>query len=484
MDSLLQCIVKEITRPYTRLSVISNPDGFLRREDTMCTLKQQAGITVLCFSQLELRVWYELDFKEMPEEHFVVLMDDTSKLVSDIYHQAFVTTFKTRELLLTYNQQAFDLNKMTYQMVAHLFENKSVSLMDRQKTTSAMEAAEAMYGKDGEDISIVKQNLMGIVIDWQQPLKTIDQVSRQIVKAVKQDKYKEIEPEIAYINQSFQQHLDAVYKQLITAAGPRVVHKIMSHIERTYTIGNKVALVVVDGLSYWQYTILEKFFANEGIASRNGVCHAWIPSVTQQSRQAIFRGAAPERDYSQNPKNEEKLWHDYWCSRNYEDFHVKYFYEKLGDISQEVERLAFVTMTMDDDMHSAHSMKQLYNDTEEWAKNFVETLMKILDKGFEIILTADHGGVPSYAWGNLTQKEKAALYETGSRGQRHLIFNNLSTQHDFIELHKEVSDQWLISGDSVVWRNNKCFGTSDCITHGGSHVLEMLVPLVTLKKQK
>ena len=121
MDSLLQCIVKEITRPYTRLSVISNPDGFLRREDTMYALKQQARITVLCFSQLELRVWYELDFKEMPEEHFVVLMDDTSKLVSDIYHQAFVTTFKTRELLLTYNQQAIDLSKMTYQMVAHLF---------------------------------------------------------------------------------------------------------------------------------------------------------------------------------------------------------------------------------------------------------------------------------------------------------------------------------------------------------------------------
>lgn len=32
MDSLLQCIVKEITRQYRRLSVISNPDGFLRRE--------------------------------------------------------------------------------------------------------------------------------------------------------------------------------------------------------------------------------------------------------------------------------------------------------------------------------------------------------------------------------------------------------------------------------------------------------------------
>ena len=483
MDNLLQCIVKEITRPYTRLSVVSNPDGFLRREDTVCALQQQAGITVLCFSQLELRVWFELEFNEKPDEHFVALMDDTSKLVTDIYHQAFVTTFKTRDLLLTYNQQAIDLNKITYQMMAHLFENKSVSLMDRQKTTSAMEAAETMFGKDGDDISIVKQNLMGIVIAWQQPLKTIDQISRLIVKAVKQDKYKEIEPEIAYINQSFQQHLDAVYKQLVTATGPRVVHRIMSHIERTYSIGSKVALVVVDGLSYWQYTILEKHFTDEGIEAHNGVCHAWIPSVTQQSRQAIFRGAAPERDYSQSPANEEKLWHAYWCSRNYEDFHVRYAYETLPEIPQEVERLAFVTMTMDDDMHSAHSMKQLYNDTEEWAKNFVKTLKRILDKGFEIILTADHGGVPSYAWGNLTQKEKAALYETGSRGLRHLIFNNLATQHDFIESHKDISGQWRIAGDSVVWRNNLCFGTSDCITHGGSHVLEMLVPLVTLKKQ-
>ena len=483
MDSLLQCIVKEITRQYRRLSVISNPDGFLRRKDTICAMKEQADITVLSFSQLELRVWFETVFKEDTANRFVVLMDDTTKLVADIYNQAFVTVFKTRDLLLTYNQQAIDLNKITYQMMAHLFENKSVALMDRQKTISVMESAEIMYGKDGEDISIVKQNLMGIVIDWQKPLQTIEQISKQIVKAVKQGKYKELEPEIAYINQSFQQHLNARYRQLITATGPRVVHKILAHIERTYSIGSKVALVVVDGLSYWQYTILEEYFADEGIVAHNGVCHAWIPSVTQQSRQAIFRGAAPERNYIQNTSNEKKLWYNYWCSRNYEDFHVKYVYENLPDIPHEVERLAFVTMTVDDDMHSAHSMKQLYNDTEEWTKNFVKTLKSIIDKGFEIILTADHGGVPSYSWGNLSQHEKAALYETGSRGHRHLIFNNLATQDNFVKSHPDIIEQWMVYGDSVDWRDNKCFGTADCISHGGSHVLEMLVPLATLKKQ-
>lgn len=483
MDSLLQCIIKEITRPYKRLSVIVNPDGFLRRDDTIRAMKEQADITICYFNQLELRIWYELEFKEKQEERFIVLMDDVSKLVTDIYDQAFVTTFQTRELLLTYNQQAIELNKITYQMMAHLFENKSVALMDRHKTTSAMESAETMFGEDGEDISIVRQNLMNVLIDWQKPLQTIEQISKQIVKAIKQDKYKELESEIDYINQTFQKHIDTRYKQLITATGARVVHKILSHIERSYSIGSKVALVVVDGLSYWQYTILEKFFADKGITADNNVCHAWIPSVTQQSRQAIFRGTAPERDYTQTPANEKKLWYDYWCSRNFEDFHIRYFYEELEDIPQEVERLAYVTMTMDDDMHSAHSMKQLYNDTEEWAKHFVNTLKSIIDKGFEIILTADHGGVPSYAWGNLNQKERAALYETGSRGQRHLIFNNLSIQHDFIDSHKDEENQWLVYGDSVVWRNNQCFGSSDCISHGGSHMLEMLVPLVTLNKK-
>ena len=115
MDSLLQCIVKEITRQYRRLSVVSNPDGFLRREDTIRAMKEQANITILSFSQLELRVWFETEFKENTANRFVVLMDDTTKLVADIYNQAFVTVFKTRDLLLTYNQQAIDLNKITYQ---------------------------------------------------------------------------------------------------------------------------------------------------------------------------------------------------------------------------------------------------------------------------------------------------------------------------------------------------------------------------------
>ena len=105
--------------------------------------------------------------------------------------------------------------------------------------------------------------------------------------------------------------------------------------------------------------------------------------------------------YSQSPTNEKKLWYDYWCSRNYEDFHVRYLYEELEDIPQEVERLAYVTMTMDDDMHSAHSMKQLYND---YGPKGVQFLGVSFDTDIQSLI--DYGVENEIAWLNVCNKIK------------------------------------------------------------------------------
>jgi hypothetical protein len=263
---------------------------------------------------------------------------------------------------------------------------------------------------------------------------------------------------------------------------PACVNNVLPHLADKYGSSDKVALVVVDGLSFWQWRILARYLQKNHFVANEDFTTAWLPTITMLSRQAIFRGATPDRNYHQSPINEERLWREYWYAKSFEEWHVMYAHETLPSIPPIVERLAFVTMTMDDDMHSAHNIKQLYWATEDWAKNFIPTIQQILGAGFEIILTADHGGVPSHGWGNLTQQEKNALYETGSRGLRHLIFSGQSTMQHFIDSHQDVTSQWLLHGDAVVWRDNKCFGTSDCITHGGSHVLEMLVFLVTIKE--
>lgn len=482
MDNLMSRIISEICRPQRRLSIISNPDGFLCREDTIDALAKE-GYQVLQFTQLQLRVWFETIFKDNPDNRYIVIMSQPNKVLADISIEAFITDFNTRDLLLTYHQQTLDIRNITYAMMAHLYNTRSIGNKDKFATGAAVSEAEAMYGPDGDNISIIKQNLMAVVIDWNKSYETIHQVSEYVIKAARQGKYEELENEIEFINLSFQRHIDEVYySQLITATGPRVVHKTLPYIARTYSVGYKVALIVVDGMAFWQYVMLKKALSGNGLETLERISFSWLPSITKLSRQSIFRGEMPERDYRQNPSNEKKLWYEYWQTHNFPEWRIAYYHDEQPENLENIERLAVVNTELDEFMHNASNMKQLYRETEDWVTSFIDTVKMIHKQGFEIVLTADHGSIFSHSWGNLSALDKVQLYEDGSRGRRHLIFNNQTAMRQFLERHPDDDEHWLKHGDYVIWRSNKCFGTEDKITHGGSHMLEMIVPFITIKK--
>lgn len=482
MDSLMSKILSEICRPQRRLSIISNPDGFLSREDTIEAFAKE-GYVVLQFTQLQLRVWFETTFKDTSDGKYIVIMVHPEKVLADIRCEAFFEDFNARDLLLTYHQQTLDISNITYAMMLNLYTTRGISIKDKHSTETAVLEATTKFGPDGEDISIIKQNLMSVVVDWNKPYDTINHISDYIIKASKQGRYDELENELEFINFSFQRHLDEVYySQMITATGPRVVHKTLPYITRTYSVGSKVALVVVDGMAFWQYVLLRKALIENSLEAKEQVSYSWLPSITKLSRQSIFRGEYPERDYRQNPTNEKKLWFDYWQARNFSDFRIDYYHDEKPKNLDSIERLAVVDTGLDEMMHHASNMKQLYRETEDWVTSFIPTINSLHEQGFEIILTSDHGSVFSHAWGSLSQHDRVQLYEDNSRGRRHLIFNNQMALQQFVDRHTEEIEHLLIHGDYVIWRNNLCFGTEDKITHGGSHMLEMIVPFITIKK--
>lgn len=96
-------------------------------------------------------------------------------------------------------------------------------------------------------------------------------------------------------------------------------------------------------------------------------------------------------------------------------WNIQYLYDEEPKIEPSTTRLAYVTVKIDEAMHHAANMKQLYRNTVDWAESFVPCLKSIHDAGFTILMTADHGSVPSHAWGTLSSKEKAYLYIDGSR---------------------------------------------------------------------
>lgn len=86
----------------------------------------------------------------------------------------------------------------------------------------------------------------------------------------------------------------------------------------------------------------------------------------------------------------------------------------------------------------------------------------------------------SHAWRGLTSQEKTFLYRDGSRGQRHLIYNDAEHMNNFISANRDEEKSWMTSKDWLVWKTDKCFKSADCITHGGSHFLEVVIPFIKI----
>ena len=137
---------------------------------------------------------------------------------------------------------------------------------------------------------------------------TIDGISKIVLKAIKQGIYSKLENKINDINSDFQKYIDAKYFSLPSSSHvskPKMVNKILPHLAYKYERTAKIALVVVDGMAYWQYLILEKQLNNYDLKTKNEFTFSWIPSITKLSRQAIFRGDTPRDDYKQSPDAEE-----------------------------------------------------------------------------------------------------------------------------------------------------------------------------------
>ncbi len=482
MDELVTEILDRTMVKTKRVNIVENPDGFLRRQDVQEAIKSQSGVEVENVSGLELRITFETDCKDHPDKTWLFIVNSLDEVLPDIRLDSHLSVFYTKNLFLTYYNQGFDLSTLNYKTALQLFRNRSISNQDKSETHQAVSTAREQFGENGNDISIIKENLAGVTVDWHKPKETIESISEYVIKAAKQGKYEDIEQELLVHNQSFQQDIDNRYfSQMQTATMPKVVHRILPYIVRKYGPEQKVALVVVDGMAYWQYMLLRDEMKKVNLVADDDVIYSWLPSITKLSRQAIFRGDRPLLDYKQSPTNEQKLWFDFWQTHNFMQWNIQYLYDEEPKIEPSTTRLAYVTVKIDEAMHHAANMKQLYRNTVDWAESFVPCLKSIHDAGFTILMTADHGSVPSHAWGTLSSKEKAYLYIDGSRGKRHSIYTQVFAVEQFCNDHLDLQNDLLVHNDFICWRNNQCFGTEDCITHGGSNMLEVVVPFVTIK---
>lgn len=489
-SKLIDKIVQKITVDYCRLTIAGNQDGFLAKADVRHLIHQQSGIEVVVGSNLQLRIHFELEYKQHPETRYIYVCNSLETLVDDMRQEAYVTTFSISDLFPLFADKSL-LRKQNMDVLDRLYDRRSlrrISMSEgRMLIESILQELESEKRKSGD---FFLSQLRSLQVDWNNRMvETISSLSAIIYQAIQGGVYEAIEEDVARINETFQTWIDEHYfamqntNPLLSA---KCVNKILPHLAAKYKPDEKLALIVVDGMSYWQYHLLKIYLQQQGVEAKDQVTLAWLPTITMLSRQAIFRGANPLPEYKQNPENERKLWFQYWQQRGIPSFDIQYISDKDEfAIDEGVRRLAYVTVEMDEKMHSSTDYRDLCSLTENWCSRITEKIITLRNAGYDIYLTTDHGSVLSHGWRKLSNVEKVFLYKDGSRGKRHLIYNNKVEQRSFFEQNKDAIPL-LCHDDWLAVRNNVCFEAEGktIITHGGSHLMEMVIPFAKIERKE
>lgn len=487
MDEFVRKIVNSLTTEGKRLSIVRNPDGFLLHPGTQQSVLNEGGLLLLPINNsLELRVRYELTDKNS-KDRVCYIMDNPNEVLPDMKRLFYMAPlFSISEMMPACNETELRQARLTFGMASYIYNKRFVYNLSSFETRELVAQAARLYG---EDINELSAKLRDIPLKWDK-VDTIDAICNILLKVISQGAYDKIESIVEEINRDFQKYIDSRYFTLSSSSHivkPKMVNKVLPHLAYKHNRTDKVALVVIDGMSYWQYLVLDKELNEQGLLTHKDVTFAWLPSITKLSRQAIFRGDVPSVEYSQTPMYERNLWLNFWTSPNrqtkrMQPFEIGYTYDSLFTDDPTIYKQAFVDVELDHKMHSSSDNKDLYDLTVNWAKEAAEGIKQSHEQGYQVYITTDHGNVLAHSWRALNSQEKTFLFLNESRGSRHLIYSDSNYLENFIQSNPELKKELLIHDNWAIWRNAMCFKGQDEITHGGSHFLEVIIPFVTIEK--
>lgn len=292
---------------------------------------------------------------------------------------------------------------------------------------------------------------------------------------------------------------DKHYANLIlqpVTKGPVMVHHVPRFLRHRRSTGEtKVALLVFDGLAYDQWVQIRECLtaSTKCFTFDEETVFAWLPTVTSVSRQALFSGLKPREfeDSIDRTDKEESLWKLFWQNEGVSPNEVMYrralrqsaqldkLEEDITDRQPKV--VGLVIDEVDDRLHKERSKKDVAMWIGNWMKTgFVDRLFSmLLDKGYHIYLTADHGNVEATGVGRPNQ---GVIAET--RGERVRVYRSESLLADSATAYPntiKVDVAGLPANFLPLFAGGRFAFVPEgeqVVVHGGISAEELIVPFV------
>lgn len=283
---------------------------------------------------------------------------------------------------------------------------------------------------------------------------------------------------------------------------PTVVHQVPRFMAHGFDLSDrrdKRALVVVDGMALDQWMLVRRsLIQSHGLRVDEGAVFAWVPTLTSVSRQALFAARPPFYFANSlgNTSREEAHWRRFWEESRLSPNQVAYVCQRLAeddgalaqrvfDEAEGVRALGVVVGTLDRAIHGANlGTAGLHATLRHWAETggVSELVNGLVERGFKVFLTADHGNVEARGIGKPNVGVSAS-----ERGERALVFDDdrirQRTQQAFagsvawpsIGLPDDYKPLLAGGRGAFVAEGQRL------VAHGGVAVEEVLVPFVRIE---
>ena len=281
--------------------------------------------------------------------------------------------------------------------------------------------------------------------------------------------------------------------------GPVMVHHVPRFLSLKRGLGEaKIALLVFDGLAVDQWVQIREAMARRSpkLGFDENACFAWLPTLTSVSRQALFSGLKPREfaDTIASTAPEPTQWSRFWQDQGLRANEVLYRKgikrsDQLADLDAllsgpSIKAAGIVVDMVDEIVHGAVLGKRgIASQIESWCESgFVDQLFSLLlDNGFHVYLTADHGNVEAVGQGRPNQgvaselrgervrtyRSEALVAESAAANPNTYRLDVAGLPANFMTLFAGARAAFMQQGEPAV-------------VHGGISVEELLVPFVKI----
>ncbi|MDD2585768.1 MAG: PglZ domain-containing protein [Syntrophomonadaceae bacterium] len=514
MKDWFEPLFEKLKQSYSPYITVYDPDHLADSQTFMSVLQQDFAI-IKYQGELSLRQY----IRQHPDRQVVILLQqDNLFLPYDIERSAAIITWRLSDIfprlasnaMKQFKQEGYQSIYDTYQadedILGILDEQQTLSLITEWIRQGKVIAHEKGYRRSG----VLQSSKLDNFQETGSGEYRSSQIINEILEMLKEEtvswfniaklwcELESLHPgemllaESYYVldrelNQRFQTFIVNEYKDLFFASyknNPVTINQTMNFLG---TLSDeRIALLCFDGMGFPEWYYLRKYLRANGLWNfQEQATFALIPTLTWSSRTSLFTGEIfldkmdtestgfnkAVNKYIPNGKTKtRKLFKNKNGRWNSEYLN----YDILGVVFRLIDEVGHNSVLLSNSKRNMHlQLNMLYEQTQ-----IAYIISALITEGYRVFISADHGSV--WCHGNGIKVEK---YLVEDRALRVLRYPNIKLAEEFatpkgLLLYQNPQ----ILGEKVLvfpkGREMFCNKEHICISHGGIHIEELIIPFV------